>query len=284
MIVTRLKVEEFRGVKHCEIIFQGHAALVGDNNTGKSTILEAIDLVLGPERLSRYPVIDEHDFYAGQYMGDGENPSSVNVEAVVTDLNEEQKRHFRYHLEWWNKNENYLIEGPPPGSTDEDTVVPALRVGFKGYYDAEEDDFAGETFFLSPLKEDGTYDSFGKRDKRLCGFLFLRTLRTGSRALSLERGSLLDLILKLKEIRPHMWEDILNQLRQLSVADNPDLGITEILTSVQDAVRSFVPSEWAENPHMRVSELTRFHLRRVLNVFMGTGAIRDDGTEYAQCR
>ena len=70
MRVTRLKVEDFRGIKHCEIIFQGHTVLVGDNNTGKSTILEALDLVLGPERLSRYSVIDEHDFYAGQYIGD----------------------------------------------------------------------------------------------------------------------------------------------------------------------------------------------------------------------
>lgn len=281
MRVIRLKIADFRGIKHCEIIFQGHTVLVGDNNTGKSTILEALDLVLGPERLSGYSVIDEHDFYAGQYIGDAENPISIRVELVIIDLSEEQQRHFRYHLEWWDENENSLIEGPPPESTDEAGVVPALRLGFKGYYNAEDDDFAGETFFLSPLKEDGTYDSFGKRDKRLCGFLFLRTLRTGSRALSLERGSLLDIILKLRELRPQMWEDILNQLRQISVADNPDLGITEILTSVQDAVRSFVPSEWAENPHMRVSDLTRAHLRRVLTVFMGTGAIRDDGIEYA---
>jgi len=161
------------------------------------------------------------------------------------------------------------------------SVVPALRIGFNGYYDEEEDDFAVRTFFHSPEKEDGTFDSFGKKDKRLCGFLFLRTLRTGSRALSLERGSLLDVILQLKELRLHMWEDVLNQLRQLPVAENPQLEITDILSSVQDAVRSFVPSDWAENPHLRVSDLTRTHLRRVLTVFMGTGAIKDDETEYA---
>lgn len=281
MKIAKLKVKNFRGIKRCEIIFQGHTVLVGDNNTGKSTILEAIDLVLGPERLSRYPVIDEHDFYAGQYIGDEENPISINVEVVVIDLSGEQQRHFRNHIEWWNKNNNSLIEEPPPEVTDADGVVSALRFGFNGYYDAEEDDFAGKTFFLSPKKEDETYDSFGSRDKRLCGFLFLRTLRTGSRALSLERGSLLDIILRLRELRPQMWENILNQLRHLSVADDSDLGIDEILTSVQNAVRSFVPSDWAKNPHMRVSDLTRAHLRRVLTVFMGTGAICDGGAEYA---
>jgi putative ATP-dependent endonuclease of OLD family len=281
MKVARLKIENFRGIKKCEIVLQGHTVLVGDNNSGKSTILEAIDLVLGPERLSRYPIIDEHDFYAGQYMGDEENPINIKVEVIVVDLNTEQQRHFRNHIEWWNTNNSSLLEEPPPESTDADGVTPALRVGFNGYYDAEEDDFAGKTFFLSPKKEDETYDFFGSRDKRLCGFLFLRTLRTGSRALSLEKGSLLDIILRLRELRPQMWENILNQLRQLSVADNSELGIDEILTSVQSAVRSLVPSDWAQNPHMHVSDLTRAHLRRVLTVFMGTGAIGDGGIEYA---
>jgi hypothetical protein len=30
--------------------------------------LEAIDLVLGPDRLSRRPPIDEHDFHLGNYL------------------------------------------------------------------------------------------------------------------------------------------------------------------------------------------------------------------------
>lgn len=66
MKIARIKIEKFRGINECEILLSGHTVLVGDNNIGKSTILEAIDLVLGPERLSRFPVIDEHDFYAGE--------------------------------------------------------------------------------------------------------------------------------------------------------------------------------------------------------------------------
>jgi putative ATP-dependent endonuclease of OLD family len=281
MRLARIKIENFRGVKECEVFFPGHTVLVGDNNTGKSTILEAIDLVLGPERLSRYPVIDEHDFYAGQYLDKDANPIDIKVEVVVVDLNEKQQRHFRYHLEWWDTINNVLIDEPPPESTDVEGVVPALRLGFRGNYDIEEDDFSGKTFFLSPQKEDSTIDSFGTRDKRFCGFLYLRMLRTGTRALSLERGSLLDTILRLKELRLQMWEDVLSQLRKLPVADNPELDIEDVLVSVQDAVRSFVPSDWADNPHMRISDLTREHLRRILTVFMSTGAIRDDGSEYA---
>lgn len=78
-----------------------------------------------------------------------------------------------------------------------------------------------------------------------------------------------------------MWEDVLDQLREISVAENPELGISGILESIQNSVRSFVPSEWADNPRLRVSDLTRVNLRRILTVFMGTGSTREDGTEYA---
>ena len=124
-------------------------------------------------------------------------------------------------------------------------------------------------------------EPFRRVDKRLCGFLFLRTIRTGSRALSLERGSLLDIILKLQEKRLQMWEDVLEQLRKLPVAEQPELGLTSILSSVQEAIKTFVPADWADKPHMRVSDLTRENLRKTLTVFLATGATRTDGGPHS---
>lgn len=82
MRITQLKVENFRGIKKGELLIPCHAVMVGDNNIGKSSLLEAIDLVLGPERLSRRPVIDEHDFYAGRYIDVEGQPVSINVEVM----------------------------------------------------------------------------------------------------------------------------------------------------------------------------------------------------------
>lgn len=281
MRISRIRIKNFRGIASGELLLPENTILVGDNNTGKSTILEAIDLVLGPERISRHSPIDEHDFHAGRYLATGDAPLAIEVEVVVVDLNDEQERHFRDHLEFWDNSSNTLLTGPPVEETDRDHVIPALRLGFSGKYDEEDDDFVASTFFLHPQSDAGEFAQFKTHDKRLCGFLFLRTLRTGARALSLERGSLLDIILRLQEKRLQMWEDVLDELRQLPVAIKPELGITEILTSVQNALRQFVPSEWADDPHMRVSDLTRETLRRVLTVFMATGATRPDGTAYA---
>ncbi|WP_293653808.1 ATP-dependent nuclease, partial [Thiolapillus sp.] len=82
MQIVRLTINNFRGVQDGELYFSGDTALVGDNNTGKSTVLEAIDLVLGPERLRRFPPIDEHDFWCGQYTAaeDGASPPEIKIE------------------------------------------------------------------------------------------------------------------------------------------------------------------------------------------------------------
>lgn len=65
MKIARLHVQNFRCIEEATLFFDGHVVLVGDNNVGKSTIFEAIDLVLGPDRLSRHPKVNEHDFYLG---------------------------------------------------------------------------------------------------------------------------------------------------------------------------------------------------------------------------
>jgi putative ATP-dependent endonuclease of the OLD family len=280
MRISQLKINNFRGIAFCNLLLSGHTVLIGDNNTGKSSVLEAIDLVLGPERLSRYAPIDEHDFYGGRYLDSEDNPIIIEIEVVIVDLSDEQKRHFRPHLEFWNEQLACLIEGPPIEAVDEPDVKDALRICFIGRYDPEDDDFKAETFFCAPLRDDGERSGFSSADKRRCGFLYLRWLRTGSRALSLERGSLLDIILRVRELRPKMWEQVLAQLRDLTVAEDPALGLSEILTGVQSAIREFVPADWGADPKLRVSDLTRKHLRRTLTVFMATGAL-NDGVPHA---
>ncbi len=42
---------------------------IGNNNVGKSTLLDTIDYVLSQERLSRHSFFGEHDFYAGSVFG-----------------------------------------------------------------------------------------------------------------------------------------------------------------------------------------------------------------------
>jgi putative ATP-dependent endonuclease of OLD family len=280
--------------------------LIGDNNVGKTTLLEAIDLALGPDRLNRNPPIEEHDFYQGKYglpggatpgdtadpaepppdaMGGSDDSDSdaqtheqddpdapkIEIEVTIADLTEEQQGRFGDYVEFWDTTTDTFYDQPRPAGVDADTITEALRVTFCGWYDAEEDDFEGRTYFTRSLSDEFKPAAFSKKDKQICGFLYLRSLRTGSRALSLERGSLLDIILRLKEVRPQMWEDTLSTLADYNVAAEPELGISGVLESINTALHKYVPKEWGIEPHLKVSNLTREHLRKVITAFIATG-------------
>lgn len=311
MKIARLTIQNFRGIRYASLLLPDHGVLIGDNNTGKSSVLEAIDLALGPDRLNRRPPVDEHDFFQGQYLpgqetglelpegvplGPGvtvvedvdieENPDDekkprIEVEVLVTDLNEEQLAHFADYIEFWDKKTDDLYHQPEPEGVDAANVLPALRVTFFGEYDVEDDDFSGQTFFTRSLTE-GERAEFRKRDKQKCGFLYLRARRTGSRALSLEHGSLLDIILRLRELRPRIWEETISQVAGYNVASNKELGVSGILESVSKALKKYVPREWGIDPHLKISSLTREHLRDVITAFMATGAGGHSAPFYRQ--
>lgn len=296
MQIRKLSIENFRGIMSASILLPKHGVLIGDNNTGKTTILEAVDLVLGPDRLNRKPPIDEHDFFRGVYTSSaldhgaaevaeyGDDPQEVvedtelaterpmiRIEATVVDLTEEQKGKFGDYVEFWDSSADALYDEPNPEGVDNDHIVEALRVTFHGYYDQDEDDFEGKTYFTRSLTEGDRPEPFSRKHKQVCGFLYLRSIRTGSRALSLERGSLLDIILRLKEVRPQMWEDTLGTLSGIAVASDPALGISPVLDSINTALKKYVPKEWGIEPHLKVSNLTREHLRKVITAFIATG-------------
>lgn len=325
MQICRVSIRNFRGIQGSTIVLPKHAVLLGDNNTGKTTILEAIDLVLGPDRLNRTPPIDEHDFYRGKYIADAQpsvasgvddvgpavvaseglsttndvaagialpagNPlgpttlegPKIEIEVTIAHLTEEQKGRFGDYVEFWDRRTDSFYEAPNPQGIDADAITEALRVSFIGCYDAEEDDFQGKTYFTRSLSESDQPVVFSKKDKQICGFLYLRSLRTGSRALSMERGSLLDIILRLKEVRPRMWEDTIANLASHSVASDPQLGISGVLQSINTALKKYVPKEWGIEPHLKVSNLTREHLRKVITAFIATGSGDHSAPFYRQ--
>ena len=277
--------------------------LISDNNTGKTTILEALDLALGPDRLNRTPPVDEHDFYQGQYVataadlpanegiqsaaggeiagdngsdpqlagGKGSEAPRIEIEVSIADLTEVQKAKFGDHTEFWDKESDTFYTEADPAGVDTANITEALRVTFQGWYDPEEADFVGNTYFSRSLSEDLTPSVFSRTHKQFCGFLYLRSLRTGSRALSLERGSLLDIILRLREVRPQMWEDTIGRLAEYSVASDPAVEISGVLESISASLKKYVPKEWGIEPHLKASNLTREHLRKVITAFIATG-------------
>lgn len=273
MRIRRLKLKNFRSVAEGEVYFFGHTVIIGPNSVGKSTVCEALDLLLGPDRLSRVSPIDEHDFFGRQYLDDNDNPEPIfiELEVVLTDLTEDVLTRFNTHIEFWNVETNSIFdETASPEDIDEENATRALRIKFEGHYDIEEDVFRAETFFASPPTEEGMKKArVSRAAKRQFGFIYLRALRTGARAISLERGSLLDIILKLKDDdRSAMWEKTLANMEDLDPAIDSIPQLREVLDEIESRVRRFVGLS-AEYPAFRLypSSLTRESLRRSITLF-----------------
>lgn len=80
MRVASLKIENFRGIRQGLVHFPKHPVLIGGNNAGKTTLIEALALLLGRDRLVRD--LTEHDFY-------GSNPQPadrIRLMATITDF------------------------------------------------------------------------------------------------------------------------------------------------------------------------------------------------------
>jgi putative ATP-dependent endonuclease of the OLD family len=285
MRVRRLTIQNFRGISHGIVDFAGHTLLVGGNNVGKSTVCEALDLILGPERLYRRPVVDEHDFYSGLYLDSEDAPIEIRICATLVDLSEEALRRFHNHLRRINIVTGEFIDDTSGGlsAADGEDTSWGLPIIFIGRYDEKEDDFIGNTFFDHPQGETNQDEDdeialgqgrtiFGRTHKRLCGFVYLRTLRTGSRALSLQRGSLLDTVLKVGGAgAAQMWLDTLVRLRTLDPAIGEIEQLKQIREELQARMGQFVNlANGSEATAFFASDLTREHLREVVRLFIAT--------------
>ena len=141
MRVIKLKINNFRGIKSADLEFDGHTLLVGGNNVGKSTICDALDLVLGPDRLGRFPPVEEFDFYNAEYLADdGVTPIPLRFEVTLVNLSPEVERICIAHTELWHLNEKRLLDQGEAELGVSPEVVRCLRLETLAAYNPEEDE------------------------------------------------------------------------------------------------------------------------------------------------
>jgi len=153
----------------------------------------------------------------------------VEIEVVLVDLSPAAQIRFGNFLRKWSVEDCDFADLDPAAVDEADTHPWCLPLLFIGRFDPIEDDFEGNTFFAhpAPVADDLSPDStelgrgrriFGRNDKRYCGYLYLRTNRTGSRALSFQRGSLLDTIVRLEDhATGELWERARSALADLDL-------------------------------------------------------------------
>jgi hypothetical protein len=133
MQISTLKIKNFRGIRDGFIRFPRHSILVGGNNTGKSTIIEALTLLLGRDRLVRE--LTEHDFYGS----DPQPADRIELVATITgypgddpDQNTDWFRDGRGVPKWFDERTGLVH----PARTDP-TWRLCCQIGCQAYFDRD---------------------------------------------------------------------------------------------------------------------------------------------------
>jgi putative ATP-dependent endonuclease of OLD family len=85
MRITRLKVENFRSIRNLDLELGDSTVLIGQNNAGKTAILDAVRIVLTRRWGQRGTGFTEHDVHRPDEHGDPRTLPPVKIELVIEE-------------------------------------------------------------------------------------------------------------------------------------------------------------------------------------------------------
>jgi putative ATP-dependent endonuclease of the OLD family len=185
MRISTLRIENFRGIKAATVQFRRHNVLIGANNSGKTTVIEALALTFGRDRLVR--PLTEHDFH-------GSNPGPEDrIRFVVTItgfegddplLHGEWFRDGRGIPKWWNP-----LTGDVSPTRDDSDWQLACQIGYCARFDRPDLEIETVRYFhdddsLGDVFVDEAVTPFPARLLRDVGFFLVPASRTWDRVMS----------------------------------------------------------------------------------------------------
>jgi putative ATP-dependent endonuclease of OLD family len=236
MKLTDIKIENFRGVRSLHLPLDGLTVLIGENNTGKSTVLEAIRLVLtrgfGVRRGGQFT---EYDFHLKDATA---TPQTAEPISITLHFAEEQEG------EWPDAVVQQMSEVI---QLDMTAGLNHIWLQAKGAFHAESASFETKWAFLNSggvelvLKNATPLNLIS----RFVPLFFLSALRDASQEFG-QRGQFWSGFLKsiqLPEVQREKIEEMLREVNTSVIGANA--GLTEVMKKIADAGR-LVPLDSAD--------------------------------------
>lgn len=247
MHIVRLKISGFRGVRSADIAFGRHAVLVGPNNSGKTTVIEALALLFGRDRLVRR--LTEHDFHGSA----PDETARILCIATVTGFTPNDPHHHsswfspeRGVEKWFDPKAKTLSAAPDAQHTD-----LAVQIGFAARFDLDELEAETVRFFVDdeatlgdPFAEDAHLRTIHTKVLQELGFFLVPASRTWDRWISFSS----ELFRRVVATRGDMPAKAVRAERQrlwtppdgARLEDQP--GLSEIVGAANDELRALMAS------------------------------------------
>lgn len=184
MRILALDVKGFRGIRNGRLVLPDQVALVGPNGSGKSTIVDALSLVFGRQKLVHN--LTEHDF-----SGSCPQPADrIRIVATVggfpsndPDRNTNWFRSGRSVEKWWDTETKLVIPEQQPGA------LLCAQIGFAARFDHEELTVKQIRYFQQHDDQEDPFDEeaidrFPDRLLSEVGFFVLPARRTWAATIS----------------------------------------------------------------------------------------------------
>ena len=159
MYLSRLRLWNFR--KYCsgadnkpgvEVLFhEGLNVLIGENDSGKTAIIDAIRYVIRTQS-GEYIQFDDKDFYQDEH---GNRRDEFKIECVFDGLNEQDSGLFWEWLSWNEDKTRYLLKVWLHVKRKDNVILPKFSAGIEGQaerMDSEARDLLKVVYF-KPLRD-----------------------------------------------------------------------------------------------------------------------------------
>ena len=209
--IRLLTIERFRGIKALTLRpAPGLNVILGGGDVGKTTILDAIALLLSP---TNFGTLSDTDYY-GRSIQEG-----FAVEAVMT-LPPDSGIDFQFKPSWpweWNGEDAVVPATDQETSSGQD---PVYRLRVRGTEDLE--------LVYEIIQPDGQADSLTAGLRRAIGLVRLGGDDRNDRDLRLVQGSALDRVLSDKGLRSRMAAALATTEIKSHLADDKEQALTSL--------------------------------------------------------
>lgn len=242
MIISELRVYNFRqfksedGAPGLKITFhRGLNALIGENDSGKTAVIDALKLVLLTQS-NEYVRPSDEDFYKPV---DGEACSEFKIDCTIAEFTENEAKNFIEYLSFTKTEDKveYTLE----------LHYCAWKEGHKIYQELRVGDV-----------DDGI--SIDGKARELLKAVYLKPLRDAEREMSSGRGSRISQILlnhpAFKDKNEHAVLDIFRDAnRQIENYFTEDTDGKRILQTIRNNLESFNDKRQSSNAELKTSDI-----------------------------
>lgn len=251
MQIRRLRISRFRGIETLSFEPGERTVILGPQNAGKSTVLEALDLLLhhGLGRMRQPPT--EIDYFR-RLPEEG-----FEIEAVLGNLSDEFRAGARDHLEGW-QTDTKRISAEPDGVG----IEPVVRVRVRGTRDL--------AYVHEYAKPESEGARFNPSQRVQVGWVYDGRTRDPFRQLSFYQGGLLEKLFSGSNLDP-ATDALREALREGAQRVNNEDAVTSILGGLGQDLRELGLLQKSEQPTFEAGAVSQRELLQSLRLALPEG-------------